>query len=43
MLAKKSGMPKPDYSPRNFAWVMRKEIAIICLSIGFGLFILPKW
>ena len=43
MLAKKSGMPKPDYRPRNFMWVMRKEIAIICLSVGFGLFVLPKW
>ena len=37
MMAKNGGMPKPDYRPRNFAWVMRKEIGIFFVSIAFGL------
>ena len=43
MMAKKSGLPKYDFGPRNFAWVMRKEIALFALSVSFGLFLLPKW
>ena len=43
MMAKKSGLPKYDFSPKNFAWVMRRELAVVALSICFGMFILPKW
>ena len=43
MMAKNSGLPKYDFSPKNFAWVMRRELAVVGLSIAFGLFILPKW
>ena len=44
MLAKKGGMPKkPDYSPKNLAWVMRREIGVFCFSIFMGLFVVPWW
>jgi len=42
MHAKGDGLPKRDYSPRNFMWVMRKEVAIFALSICVGLS-LPYW
>lgn len=41
--AKAGGMRKPDYSPRNFAWVMRKEIGIFTFSVVMGLFFIPWW
>ena len=37
MHAKASGLPKRDYSPRNFLFVMRKEVAIFSFSIFMGL------
>lgn len=40
-LAKKSGMPKPDYGIRNFTWVMRREIGVFAISVCMGLFFLP--
>ena len=41
-MAKKGTLPKADYSFRNFSWVMRKEIAVFCGSVFFGIFIMPK-
>ena len=42
-MAKTGGLPKADYSARNFAWVMRKEIALFFFSITMGFVFLPWW
>jgi len=42
-LAKQGGVPKYDFRPRNFAWVMRKEIALFCTGITLGFVFLPWW
>ena len=43
MMAKKGGMPKPDFRPRNFAWVMRREIGLFLFSCAMGFFFIPWW